>query len=95
MIVLNFGPPISERQKTQIAASVAEQLDPRFKAIPDVQVLDVVTLDSARKTFNAVECNWNEAIAHRIPKENPIRDALLYEIERRCGYCHVEIRVKQ
>jgi len=93
MIVLNFGPPISAKQKTQIVTSIVRQLDPRFNTAPHIQVIDVQDASSAKATLDAVDCNWrHEAIAHRIPATHPIRDALLYEIEQRCGYCHVEIR---
>lgn len=96
MIVLNFGPPITRTQKAQIAASVAAYLDPQFRVTPEVDVIDVEDRSSAKATFDAVDVNWqHEAIAHRIPAEHPIRDALLYEIERRCGYSHVEIRGKR
>ena len=93
MIVLNFGPPISPRQKTQIVNSVVTKLDPRFQNVPELRVIDVATASSAKATLDAVDVNWQfEAIAHRIPATCTIRDALLYEIEKRQGYSHVEIR---
>jgi len=101
MIVLNFAPapPITERQKQQIVASVVAHLDPRFNTAPEIRVIDVPQASSAKATFDACGLSadeWcNEAFAHRIPEEHPFRDALLYELERRCGYNHVEIRGKR